>query len=127
MYQEQSCDNGVSWSPVPIANVFKNLPAQAVTAGTPVSLWTPATGKKFRVLGYALSLSVAGSVILKDGATGPGATELLRTPLMPAGNGQSSPRLGLGIVSAALNNQLWIDATATGTVSGYVFGIEETT
>lgn len=96
----------------------KNIAAQAVTAGTPVAVWTPAAGKRFAVLGYALSLSVAGSVILKDNAT-----EILRTPLLAAGTGIAD-RLPFTILSAALNNALKVDVTATGSVSGYVYGYE---
>lgn len=112
--------NGATWDRERIATVFKNIAAQAVTAGTPVIVWTPTTGKKFRVLGYALSLTVAGSVILKDSTT-----EILRTPLMGAGIGLVSPVMGNGILSAAVNNALEIDVSATGSVSGYVYGTEE--
>jgi len=100
--------------------VLKNIAAQAVTAGTPVSIWTPATGKKFRLLSYAISLSVAGSVIFKDNTT-----EFMRTPLMPAGQGQPAPWLGNGYLSSAANNALQIDVSASGNVSGYVMGCEE--
>jgi len=102
------------------ASVFKNLAAVSVTAGTPVAAWTPTASKKFRVLGFMLSLSVAGAVILKDATT-----EKLRTPLMAAGVGLASPQMGDGILSALADNVLNIDVTATGTVSGFIFGIEE--
>lgn len=101
-------------------NVFKTIAAVSVTSGTPVAIWTPASGKKFRLMGYALSLSVVGSVILDDSAT-----EIIRTPLMAGGIGQSSPPMGNGILSAAANNALKADVSASGTVSGFVFGTEE--
>ena len=97
----------------------KTLAAVSVTAGTPVAAWAPATGKRFHLLGYALSLSVAGAVILKDGST-----EFLRTPLMAAGVGQSSPPLGAGYESSTANNVLNIDVTASGTVTGFLVGEE---
>jgi len=101
--------------------VFKTLAAVAVTAGTPVAAWTPAAGKKFRFMGGGVSLSVAGAVIFKDATT-----EIWRTPLMPAGIGQPiPPNFGNGILSAAANNVLNIDVTATGSVTGGVFGTEE--
>jgi hypothetical protein len=101
--------------------VFKPIAAVAVAVGTPVAIWTPATGKKFRVMGYALSLTVAGSVILKDAAA-----EIARTPLMAAGVGQPCPPgMGNGILSALANNVLTVDVTAAGSVSGFVFGTEE--
>jgi hypothetical protein len=71
-------------------------------------------------MGYALSLSVAGSVILKDATT-----ELIRTPLMAAGIGQPSPKIGNGILAAAANDVLNIDVTSSGSVSGFVYGTEE--
>ena len=101
-------------------STFKTLAAVAVTAASPVAGWTPAAGKKFRLMGFALSLSVAGAVILKDSAT-----ELIRTPLMAAGVGLVAPPMGNGMLSATANNVLNIDVTATGTVSGFLYGTEE--
>lgn len=101
-------------------SVFKNIAAVAVTAATPVAAWDPASGKKFRLMGFALSLSVAGSVIIKDGAN-----EILRTPLMAAGAGMVSPPMGNGILSTAADANLFIDVTASGSVSGFVYGTEE--
>ncbi len=112
--------NGSKFERKRTPNVFKTIAAQAVTAETPVDLWTPASGKKFRLMGYALSLSVAGSVILKDDTT-----EIIRTPLMDAGIGVTGPNLGNGILSAVADNKLKADVTATGTISGFVFGCEE--
>jgi hypothetical protein len=112
---------GVTASGLRTPNIFKTLAAVAVTAGTPVAVWTPAAGKKFRLMGYTLSLSVAGSIILED-ATG---VEKIRTPLMAAGVGMISPQMGNGILSALANNALFIDVTATGTVNGFVYGTEE--
>lgn len=112
--------NGATWDQRRTPVVFKTLAAVSVTAATPVAGWTPAAGKKFRLMGFMLSLSVAGAVILKDGAT-----ELIRTCLMPAGAGLASPGLGNGILSAAANNVLNLDVTATGTVTGFLFGTEE--
>lgn len=106
-----------------VANVIKNVPGTAVTAGTPVSIWTPATGKKFRLLGYHLSSTVAGSIIFKDGVASP--PEFLRTPIQAINTGTPSPPLGNGYLSSAANNQLWIDVTASGTIHGFAFGIEE--
>lgn len=108
-------------SPSRAVTEFVQLKAQSVTAGTPVSVKTPASGKKFRILSYAVSLSVAGSVLFED-TTG---TEVLRTPLMAAGVGLSSPEMGEGYLSSAANNALFIDVTASGTVSGWIGLCEE--
>jgi len=101
---------------------FANLAATAVTAGTPVVFRTPGAGLKARLMGFMLSLSVAGSVIFKYGA---GNTEFLRTPLMGAGVGLASELLGNGLVPGAANDAFKIDVTATGSVSGFVFGMDE--
>lgn len=104
-------------------NVFKTLAAVSVTAGTPVAIWTPAAGKKFRLIGFMLSLSVAGAIIFKDG--GNSNAEIFRTSLMGAGVGLASPWFGNGVLGFAANGALEIDVTSTGTVSGFVFGCEQ--
>lgn len=107
-------------SPVRVANVFKSFAAQAITAGTPLAVWTPASGKKFRVLGMSLSSSTASAPILKDGAS-----VILNAPLLAAAGVYTTPSLGNGIVSSATNNVLNLDMSANATVTGFVFGVEE--
>jgi len=106
-----------------VANKIINVPGTAITAGTPVSIWTPASNKKFRILGYHLSSTVAGSIIFKDGISSP--PEVFRTPIQAINTGTPSPPLGNGYLSSAVNNQLWLDVTASGTIHGFVVGIEE--
>lgn len=113
--------NGGTWSAPRLAGIVKTIAAVAVTAGTPVAVWTPGAGKKFRLMGFMVSSSAAGSVIFKDTS----ATEIVRTPLMAAGIGLASPPMGNGILSVLANNALNVDVTATGNVSGFVFGTEE--
>lgn len=103
------------------ALVSKPIAAVAVTAGTPVAIWTPAAGNKFRVLGFIVSLTVAGSVILKDATA-----EFGRTGLLAANTAFQMPGLANGYVSTTANNALNMDVTATGSVSGFVFGYEDT-
>jgi hypothetical protein len=112
----------INMSGIPL--VFKNIPAISVTAGTPQAVWTPATGKSFRLMGYNLSLSVAGSIIFKDGSAG----EVLRTPTLIAAQpwqGRITVGNAGGLLSQATNNPLNLDVTASGSVSGYVYGIEQ--
>jgi hypothetical protein len=116
-------DAGVELRPVELpGTVVKNVAAQAVTAGTPVTLHTPAAGKKFRLCGYALSLSVAGSVIFKFGGS---STEFLRTPVLPANTPLDVESLGAGIAPGAAADALKLDVTASGTISGHVLITEE--
>lgn len=103
-----------------IATKFIQLKATAITALTPVNVYTATTGKKWRMLGYHLSLSVAGSILFED-TTG---VEVLRTPLLAAGVGQASPVMGLGVQAAAISTSLFLDVTASGNVSGWI-AIEE--
>lgn len=103
--------------------VFKEIKNVSVTSGTPISIWTPAAGKKFHILGYTLSNSVAGEILLED-TTG-GANEFWRTPALLAGAPFSFGPLNRGYISLAVNNQLFLDVTSSGSVNGIVFGVEE--
>lgn len=100
--------------------VFKTIAAQAITAGTALDLWTPTTGKKFRLMGFYLSSSAAAYLIFKDDST-----TILNSPAAAAAGILSSPPMGNGILSATANNKLKLDVSATSTVSGFVFGTEE--
>ncbi len=113
--------NGATIDRERIISKFVQVKAQAVTAGTPVDVYTPTTGKKFRILGYDLGLSVAGSILLED-TTG---VEVLRTGTMAANTGKSSGPMGEGILSSAANNHLFLDVTASGTINGWIGICEE--
>lgn len=104
--------------------VLVNIPATAVTAGTPVPLFTPKSVDKFRLIALDVSLSVAGSVLFKDATT-----EVLRTPLLAAGSGTGYVPLDVGqwdgLLSTAAGNALQLDVSASGSVSGFVIVREE--
>lgn len=100
-------------------NVWKVV-AVAVTAGVAQTVWTPAAGKKFRLMGYSLSCTVATTMVLFDGAT-----QVLRTGAVLAGTSIVSPPMGEGYASLAADNVLGIDVLNSGTVQGFVCGIEE--
>jgi hypothetical protein len=112
--------NGASWDRARGPVVFRDV-AGTITAGVGSTIWTPASGKKIRLMGWMLSLSVAGAVLFGDNSI----TPFLRTPDMAAGVGLAAPPLGNGLLLAAANNVLKIDVTATGVVRGFVFGCEE--
>ena len=118
---------GNVWDRQRTPNVFKKLQAVSVTAGTPVAVWTPAAGKKFRMMGFILATTVAGSILMED-ATG-GANEFHRVPLLTGTTAPpppiASPPLGNGYLSTTANNALFIDVTVTGVVSGVIYGTEE--
>jgi hypothetical protein len=67
--------------PLSSSMIFKTVASVAVTADTPATVWTPGSGKKFRLCGYHLGATVAAaSVIFKEGA---GNTAVgLQTPVL---------------------------------------------
>lgn len=99
---------------------FIQLQAQSITHATPVDVYTPTAGKKWRILGYNLSTTVAGAIQFED-TTG---VEVLRTPLLLAAAPFASGDMGNGYLSTAVNNHLFLDVTVTGAVTGWI-GIEE--
>lgn len=108
---------------------FVNFPNTVITPGTPVSMYTPSAGKRFRVVSYHLSLDAVGAVIMEDGPGGIGQ-EFIRTPQLPASSGQPSPNMGAGYPSTTVGNHLFIDIQlATGAtaqkVSGWIAVSEE--
>jgi hypothetical protein len=113
--------NGQTLSRARTPNKFININAVSVAAET--TIWTPASGKRFRLMGYVLeSGTIGGNVILKDNTAG---TAILTIPFGAANGVIVSPPQGNGILSVAANNVLTATGTATQTLSGYVFGTEE--
>jgi len=131
--------NGNSFTRLRTPTVFKTV---ATAAAGNTALWTPALGKKFRIMRWrytitdnaTLAAPGALTVTLFDGAAG--ATGQADDVFVPAlalnNNGQlaSSPwiDLGNGYLSAAANNVLNVNlsaALATGTVRVQVAGTEE--
>lgn len=107
-------------SPRRVITKFIQLQAQSITHATPVDVYTPTSGKKWRILGYNISTTVAGAIQFED-TTG---NEVLRTPLLLAAAPFASGDMGNGLLSAAANNHLFLDVTVTGAVTGWI-GIEE--
>lgn len=101
---------------------WKTLVNTAITAGTPLAAWTPFVGGTIKLMGFSLSLSVAGQIILKDATT-----EFLRSPQLAAGGifQLGCDALRNGYIFSAVNNALNIDVTANGSVGGSFWGSEE--
>ena len=106
--------------------IYHVLPATALTANTPVAIWTPAAGKTFRLLGAWLSvaggLAAATTCYLTDGTAQ--CTETVQIPtggvdqrgwLMPSG----------GLASTTAGNALQIVSPGTPTVSVLAVGMED--
>jgi hypothetical protein len=104
-------------------DTFKVIDAVAIASGTPATVWTPASGKKVRLLGWFLSSSAGAALELQD--SGSAGTVIAQTPLLAAAGTHDAPNLGAGVLLAAADNTLDLDVTANATVPGMVFGVEE--
>lgn len=102
--------------------VFKPFAATAIVAGTGLTVWTPAAGKKFRLMGWSLSTNTAADLIFGDNLA---ATVIYRTGVQQVNTVVNSPDIGNGILSAAANNVLKLDVSVGATVGGTVWGTEE--
>jgi hypothetical protein len=93
-----------------------------ITISTIATVATPTSGKKLRLLGGALSVSAACSVLFEDNAAG---TTIYRTPKLAA----DTPYLfdlGNGRLLGSANNVLKATAsTGTVTIVGSLYGTEE--
>jgi hypothetical protein len=113
--------NGQTYSRIRSPTVFKSL--NAVSVATEQTIWTPASGRKFRLMGYILeSGTIGGNVLLKDNTAG---STIGIVPFGAANGVITSPPWGNGILSAAANNVLTATGVATQTLSGMVWGTEE--
>lgn len=111
--------NGATWDRQRTPNVFKAL--NALSVATEATIWTPTTGKKFRLMGIYLQSSVAGNLLLRDNTAG----TIIAVVPSGAGGDANEVLLGNGILSAAANNVLTCTGPAASTVSGMVLGTEE--
>jgi len=91
----------------------------AITAGSPQTVWTPSSGKKFKLQIVTIAnLGTADDVILLDGST-----EILRVPV--GADEVASIDLGQGKLSSAANNALKVDVVSGTTLTVVAVGIEE--
>lgn len=124
--------NGATFDRVRIADVFKTVVA---TAGGNTAVWTPTSGKKFRLMGYTLSISgtmtATGTNVLQltDGLSVTIAQHAATvTATTPTGDTQIGCDFGQGYLSIAANNVLEVHlgtAMATGGVYVNAWGTEE--
>lgn len=104
------------------ANVFKMIDANSITAGSAEAVWTANGDLRIRLLGWCLSASAAAAIEFQDeNASG---TVIAQTPLLGIAEVHNSPDLGDGILLVA-GKDLMLDVTATATISGMVWGREE--
>lgn len=101
----------------------KFISVNALSIAAEATVWTPASGRRFRLLGYELSSTGAQNIVLKDGTAG--ATILVIPGLTPGQLNYSPDNFGNGILSAAANNVLTANAGGVNALSGFFFGTEE--
>lgn len=111
--------NGATLDLRRVAAVWKDL--AAVTVTTITTVWTPASGKKIRLMGGTISASAAGSVLFEDNA---GGATIFRTPALVI-NTPYNFDLGNGRLLAAVNNVLKATLSVAGAITGTLYGTEE--
>lgn len=111
--------NGATWDRLRAANVHKDL--SAVSIGSIATVWTPASGKKVRLMGGTISLSAAASILFEDNSAG---TTVWRTGKLLADTPYNFD-LGQGVLLAAANNVLKATSSASASVTGTLYGTEE--
>lgn len=130
--------NGATWDRQRTATVFKTCTA---TASGSTACWTPAAGKKFRLMGYCLDVtanaaqSVAGviTIDLLDSAASTNNTWSTFIPgaagtTLTASDQACNYSMGNGVLSAAANNVLNVNLSAAltaGLVRVRLWGTEE--
>jgi hypothetical protein len=130
--------NGTNNDRVRTPTTFKTATA---TAAGDTALWTPAAGKKFRLMRFTIQITSDASttggadidIILRDATTGLAAALTVFVPAVAATTFGSTVttgwiNLGNGILSAAANNVLNINLSAaltSGKVRAIVGGTEE--
>lgn len=103
-------------------NIYKVM--AAIVINPEATIWTPAAGKKFRLMGFFFAEGVAtGAITVRDNTAG---TIILRLPAITINVGTLFLLPGNGILSAAANNVLTATGAGVGeTIDGTVFGTEE--
>jgi hypothetical protein len=104
------------------ADTFKDVSTVAV--GSIVTVWTPASGKKFRLMGGTISVSAAVNVLFEDNAAGAG-NFVLRTPTLVAGAPYTFTVGTDGKLSATANNVLKATSSGAANMVGTLWGVEE--
>lgn len=118
---DQFVFNGTSWEPLLTPSKFVPVNNSNVTG--PTAIWTPAPGTRFRFMGFQLSSTLAGQVLLRDGFGGP----IIDTLIVQLGVPYQGPPLGNGILSIAVGNPLvleFVGGPGTANVTGLVLGQE---
>ena len=107
------------WDRERTPNIFKTFSLAQDTVET--TIWDPAPGKKFRVMGLIATCEAAAELTFKDNTAGSTifvARASGDTPISPSG-------MGNGILSATVDNVLTVTRSASVALRGTVWGTEE--
>lgn len=113
--------NGATWDRMRV-QAFR-VDVSTVAIGSIATVWTPATGKKFRLIGGSISVSAAVSVLFEDNSAGAG-NFIWRTPKLLADTPYDFD-LGNGKLSATINNVLKATGSGAANLIGTLYGVEE--
>src|SRR6266851_3337950 len=114
--------NGATFDRQRTPNILKPQNGVAIAATPGTAIWTPAAGKKFRLMRVVLTSSVAGNLVFTDAS---GGTVIAVIPVTAAGAGVPFD-LGNGYVSGTINNALFaFNSGGAATISGTLVGTEE--
>jgi hypothetical protein len=111
--------DGLAWDFLRVISVYKDL--NAVAIGTIATVWTPASGKKVRLIGGTISVSAGGSILFEDNA---GGTTVFRTPKLSADTPYNFD-LGNGKVLSGADRVLKATLSVAGNITGTLWGVEE--
>lgn len=111
--------NGATWDRQRTPSVFKTVSLGAGTTET--TIWTPAAGKKFRLMGFLLTVGAASTLTFKDNTAGATIFIARGTADQPI----SVPSLGNGLLSGAADRVLTVTRGTSATLDGVVWGTEE--
>jgi len=117
---QESRYNGVTWERLRTPNKGKYI--QLASSAAEQNIWTPAAGKKFRLMGFILTTDVDCNLTFRDNPTGALIFLASAKALVPA---ITPPNLINGFLSGNINRILTIQASAAATIFGTVFGCEE--
>jgi hypothetical protein len=115
--------NGTSWDRVRVGKVYKHIEYLTLPDATGTTVWAPASGKKFRLMGISVSCGSAGRLALRDGSTG---TDFI-VRFLYAGADTKNFDFGNGYLSLQADRVLELRNNSGATVNAWVtaWGTEE--
>lgn len=115
--------NGASFDRVRVGKVYKYIEFLNLANATGATVWTPATGKKFRLMGLSVSASAAAQLAIRDGSTGSDILYMFKT----GGADTKDFDFGNGRLSTTADNVLQVYNATGSTINVWVtaWGTEE--